>query len=105
MRLKNMFDFIKKRFVVAEVDGIKFYRDKSLQKYLDRRDERMAKAKSREGKNCYTFEIPWYQRDTVSDAKVILEKHGVFDYDVMETSNGYAVKYWSKSFILGWKGL
>ena len=100
-----MFGFLKAPMLIAEVDGIRFYREKSLRKYLDGRDERMAKARSREGKNLYTFEIPWWQRYTVSEAKVLLEKHGVFDYEVVSTADGYAVKYWSKNFVLGWKGL
>jgi hypothetical protein len=44
-----MFDFLKKRFVICEVDGIRFYTYKSFLRYLDDRQERMAKMESRAG--------------------------------------------------------
>jgi hypothetical protein len=98
-----MFDFIKKRFVVAEVDGIKFYREKSLQNYLDWRDERDALRRSRVGKFLYTFEIPWYQKMDISDAKIILEQNGCFDYSIKENGSFITVKYWAKECLLRWK--
>ena len=103
MRLKNMFDFIKKRLVVAEVDGIKFYRDKSLQKYLIWKDEQDALKQARKGKFLYTFEIPWYQKMDVSNAKVILEQNGCFDYSIKENGSVITVKYWAKDSLLRWK--
>ena len=89
----NMLDFIKKRFVVAEVDGIKFYRDKSLQKYLVWKAEQEALKQARKGKFLYTFEIPWYQKMDVSDAKVVLEQNGCFDYSVKDNGSFITVKY------------
>ena len=98
-----MLDFIKKRFVVAEVDGIKFYRDKSLQKYLIWRDEQEALKQARKGKFLYTFEIPCYQRMDVSDAKIQLERNGCFDYSVEDNGVFITVKYWAKECLLMWK--
>ena len=98
-----MFDFIKRRFVVAEVDGIKFYRDKSLQKYLVWKDEQEALRRSRVGKFLYTFEIPWYQKMDISDAKIQLEQNGCFDYSIKENGSVITVKYWAKDSLLRWK--
>lgn len=98
-----MFDFIKKRFVVAEVDGIKFYRDKSLQEYLVWKDEQEALKQSRRGKFLYTFDIPWYQKMDVSKAKVLLEQNGCFDYSITDNGSIITVEYWAEECILSWK--
>ena len=103
MRLKTMFDFIKKRFVVAEADGIKFYRMKSLKEYLEWKEEQSVLRQSRIGKFCYTFEIPWYQKMDVSDAKIQLEQNGCFDYSVKYNGSFITVKYWAKECLLRWK--
>ena len=95
-----MFDFIRKRFVVAEVDGIRFYSSKALHKYLEKKELQ----KSREGKHLYTFEIPWYQRDIVSEAKVYLEERGCLDYTISDVFNGkIIIRYWHPNIILRWK--
>ncbi len=54
-----MFDFLKKRFVICEVDGIKFYTYKAFTRYLEERQERIATMESRSGKHCYSFDIPY----------------------------------------------
>ena len=94
-----MFGFLKRRFVVAEVDGIRFYSDKSLRRYLEERE----KNRSSEGMHMYTFEIPWYMPSAVSRARVHLEKNGCFDYEVSGCSDsGYVVRYWSPEILLTW---
>lgn len=95
-----MFEFIKRRFVVAEVDGIKFYREKALKNYLKERELK----KSRIGKHMYTFEIPWFQKFyTVSEARIGLENFGCFDYSINETYDGVTIQYWSDRQLLKWK--
>lgn len=94
-----MFDFIKRLFVVAEVDGIRFYRKNALKNYLKEKEL----SKSREGKHMYTFEIPWYQSETTSDIRVILEENGCFDYTISNDFGDITIKYWSPSIILKWK--
>ena len=94
-----MFDWLKARAVVAEVDGIKFYRDESLRKYLeDRKRER-----DREGKMLYTFEIPWFLWDTVCKAKVALEERGCFDYEVKDCGGVVVLQYWAPKILIKWK--
>ena len=95
-----MFDFIRKAFVVAEVDGIRFYREKALRRYLEEKELK----KSGEGKHMYTFEIPWWQNtETTSVAKVHLEENGCFDYEVFENFGDITIKYWSPKILLKWK--
>jgi hypothetical protein len=95
-----MFEFIKRRFVVAEVDGIKFYSENALKNYLKERELK----KSRMGKHMYTFEIPWYQKlGTVSEARVGLEGFGCFDYSIRESNGDVLIQYWSDRQLLKWK--
>ena len=98
-----MFDFLKKRLVICEVDGIKFYTYKGFRRYLDERQELNAKLESRAGKHCYTFDIPYYQKMDIGNAKVLLEKNGCFDYEIHQKGEVFEVKYWSKKCILVWK--
>lgn len=100
-----MLDFLKSLFAITEVDGIKFYRYKSFLKYLKQKAENEKLRKSRKGKNLYTFEIPWYQRGLVSDAKTALEGLGCFDYIVEDEVDVSAVKYWANRQLLKWKNI
>ena len=100
-----MFDFLKKRFVICEVDGIKFYTYKGFRRYLDERQEINAKLESRAGKHCYTFDIPYYQKGDIGIAKIMLEKHGCFDYEIHNKGSVFEVKYWAEDCILQWKGM
>ena len=94
-----MFDFIRKVFTVAEVDGIRFYREKALRRYLEEKELN----KSREGKHLYTFEIPWYQRDVIAEVKVYLEERGCFDYTISDIFDGkITIRYWHPNIILRW---
>ena len=94
-----MFGFLKKRMIVAEVDGIKFYSERVLKNYL--REKQIKE--SRKGKHLYTFDVPVIQVETVSGAEVALEEAGCFDYRVIEGSLFYRIQYWSDRILLGWK--
>ena len=98
-----MFDFLKKRLVICEVDGIRFYTYKAFTRYLEERQERIAKLESRTGKHCYSFDIPYYQKMDIGTAKVLLEKHGCFDYEIHQNGEVFEVKYWAEDCILQWK--
>lgn len=93
-----MFGFLKKRLLVGEVDGIKFYSELALKNYL--REKQIKE--SRKGKHCYTFDVPVTQLETVSAAKVALEELGCFDYIVQEDCIFYRIRYWSDRLLLRW---
>ena len=94
-----MFGFLKRRLLVAEVDGIRFYTERALKNYLL---EKQIK-ESRKGKHLYTFEIPWYQKADIGRVKVMLEEGGCFDYSVKSEGTFFRIQYWSDSILLRWK--
>jgi hypothetical protein len=94
-----MFSFLKRRLLVAEGDGIKFYSECALKNYLREKQTK----ESRKGKHLYTFEIPWWQKADVGRAKVILEEGGCFDYSVQHEGSFYRIQYWSEVILLRWK--
>ena len=94
-----MFGFLKKRMIVAKVDGIRFYTERALKNYLL---EKQIK-ESRKGKHLYTFEIPWHQKADIGRVKVVLEEGGCFDYSVTNEGTFYRVQYWSEDILIRWK--
>ena len=94
-----MFDFIKRRFIIAEVDGIKFYSSKALHRYLAGKE----RDRLRKGKRMYTFEIPWYQRNDAAVARNALEERGCFDYKVSNDGGNIIIQYWADHILLKWK--
>ena len=94
-----MFGFLKRKFLVAEVDGIRFYSSSGLQKYLERKES----LKRREGKHKFTFLIPEIYASSESNfakAVNILESMCI-EYEVSRNSdNMYVITYWSDSPIL-----
>lgn len=90
--------------MVAEADGIKFYREKTLHKYLEWKSQHKKVEESRKGKHCYTFNIPLIQKyDLLTEAIVGLEKNGCFDYTIDEIVGYVRIKYWHDNCILRWK--
>lgn len=109
-----MFNWLKKRFVVAETDGIKFYTFGAFCRYMERKqaEHEMRKNKerlelSRKGKHLYTFTL---NRDLLSferefcDAKNIIEARGVIDYEIQYEGSFVYFKYWATSPLVVRKG-
>lgn len=104
-----MLEWLKNKQRVAEVDGITFYSEAALKRYLA--DKK--KKESRKGLRMYTFVVPWGQEDVISVAVNALEIRGVFDYEIKRNGKFVddlvgsfpetVIKYWSKDPLLAWK--
>lgn len=90
-----MFEWFRRLFAVAKVDGITFYSKSAFDEYM------IDKEREEKGLHRYTFR-------TVGDidlgkAMILLEKQGVFDYSCERDCymvNVFNVHYWSDHVIL-----